>query len=105
MLYHGQLVTVDTETYTYQLNYEVANTFNLYFENAQSILTSTIQLSPLNIPMNKTINVRINNINANIIKFNQNIIINNSENGIYNILFKNSYGNIVLYGTKIEEFN
>lgn len=100
----GQLITVTSVEFVYNIDYEIANNYKLSFQKAADITEAIINLNVQNIPLNKCINVRINNSNGNKIMFNTHEVISQSETSVYNIVFKNPAEQIVLYGTKIEEF-
>lgn len=99
--YFEQTIQITSNETQYTIDYNIANNYDISFESNSNAI---IQLNVINIPIHKSINVRINNTAGNTIMFNTKEIITNNETGIYNIVFKNPNTQIVLFGNKIQQF-
>ena len=99
--YFEQTIQITSNETQYTIDYNIANNYDISFESNSNAI---IQLNVINIPIHKSINVRINNTAGNTIMFNTKEIITNNETGIYNVVFKNPNAQIVLFGNKIQQF-
>lgn len=99
----GETIYIQNNTDAYHINFQNADFYKLKFERTESISSAQISLLVSNIPLGKTLIVRIDNSNANKISFGANIIITQTETEIYNIIFGNPAGTIVMLGNKIME--
>lgn len=99
----GETIYIQNNTDAYYINFQNADFYKLKFERTASVSSAQISLLVSNIPLGKILIVRIDNSNANKILFGANIIITQTETEIYNIIFGNPAGTIVMLGNKIME--
>lgn len=99
----GETIYIQNKIDAYSINFQNANFYKLKFERKSLLSSAQISLLVSNIPLGKTLIVRIDNSNANKILFGANIIITQTETEIYNIIFGNPAGTIVMLGNKIIE--
>lgn len=99
----GETILIQNKIDAYSINFQDADFYKLKFERKSLLSPAQISLLVSNIPLGKTLIVRIDNSNANKILFGANIIITQTETEIYNIIFGNPAGTIVMLGNKIIE--